>query len=43
MTVTVLAYTQAQADWSNMFVKVLKGFQIPGATPHEYLLKIEKT
>jgi hypothetical protein len=39
----VLAYAQAQADWSNMFMKIPKGFQIPGATPHEYLLKIEKT
>jgi len=38
----VLAYTQADAEWTDMYMKIPKGFQIPGEKPGEYVLKIEK-
>lgn len=38
----VLAYTQADAEWSDMYMKIPKGFQVQDAEQDEYLLKIEK-
>ncbi len=38
----VLAYTQADVECDNKFMKVPRGFNIPGSDPDEYVLKLEK-
>jgi hypothetical protein len=37
----VLAYTQAKIETDNVFMKIPRGFEIPGSQPGEYMLKID--
>lgn len=38
----VQAYPQAKAEFDHVYMKVPKGFEVPGADKDEYVLKIEK-
>lgn len=38
----VLAYTQADVEYDNMYMKVPRGFNIPGSDPKDCVPKLEK-
>jgi hypothetical protein len=38
----VLAYTQAKIETDNVYMKIPRGFEIPGSRPEEYVLKIDR-
>jgi hypothetical protein len=38
----VQAYTQAKVETDNVYMKIPRGFEIPGSEPGEYVLKIDR-